>query len=220
VSTALARLRPRPETVGVIGALVLAELAVLGVYLATMPVAVTEVRYLLYPFLWLNASVLAVWRVSPRPATGRRRWLAAGVGVAYFLGLATVGGVLAESTATGVTVHWALPPGWGPMVLANVGPVRVAAAPYQVAGYLALAYLVYATLADAESSLVGSVVGLFSCVSCTLPLLAAVVSSLAGGAVAFGSASALSYDLSTAVFLLAVALLAWRPDAALLARLR
>jgi hypothetical protein len=57
-------------------------------------------------------------------------------------------------------------------------------------------------------------------VSCTLPLLAAVVSSLAGGAVAFGSASALSYDLSTAVFLLAVALLAWRPDAALLARLR
>jgi len=220
VSTALARLRPRRETVGVLGALALAELAVLGVYLATMPVAVTEPRYLLYPFVWLNASLLAVWRVSPRPSTARRRRLAAGVGVAYFLGLAAVGGVLAGSTASGVTVHWALPPGWGPMVLANVGPVRVAAAPYQVAGYAALAYLVYVTLADAESSLAGSVLGLFSCVSCTLPLLAAVVSSLAGGAVAFGSASALSYDLSTAVFLLAVALLAWRPDAALLGRLR
>ena len=220
MSAALARLRPRRETVGVLGALTLAELAVLAVYLATMPVAVTEVRYFLYPFVWLNASALALWRVTPRPATGRRRWLAAGVGVAYFLGLAAVGGVLAESTASGVTVHWALPPGWGPMVLANVGPVRVAATPYRVAGYLTLAYLVYATLADAETSLAGGFVGLFACVSCTLPLLAAVVSSLAGGAVAFGSAAALSYDLSTAVFLLAVALLAWRPDAALLARLR
>lgn len=220
MSAALARLRPRRETVGVLGALTLAELAVLAVYLATMPVAVTEVRYFLYPFVWLNASALALWRVTPRPATGRRRWLAAGVGVAYFLGLATVGGVLAASTASGVTVHWALPPGWGPMVLANVGPVRVAATPYRVAGYLTLAYLVYATLADAETSLAGGFVGLFACVSCTLPLLAAVVSSLAGGAVAFGSAAALSYDLSTAVFLLAVALLAWRPDAALLARLR
>ena len=220
MSTALARLRPRRETVGVLAALTLAELAVLGVYLATMPVAVTELRYFLYPFVWLNVSLLAFWRVTPRDVAGRRRWLAVGVGVAYFLALAAVGGVLAASTASGVTVHWALPPGWGPMVLAHVGPVRVAAAPYQVVGYLALAYLVYATLADAEASLAGGFVGLFACVSCTLPLLAAVVSSLAGGAVAFGSASALSYDLSTAVFVLAVALLAWRPDVALLRRLR
>lgn len=220
----LARLRPRRETVGALAALTLAEVAALAVYLAAMPVAVTELRYFLYPFAWLNASALAVWRVSPRVPAGewrRRRLAAAGVGAAYFLVLAAVGGVLAASgPGTGVTVHWALPPGWGPMVLADAGPVRVAAAPYRVAGYLALAYLVYATLADAEASLAGGVVGLFSCVSCTLPLLAAVVSSLAGGAVAFGSASALSYDLSTAVFLLAVALLAWRPDAALLGRLR
>lgn len=220
MSTALARLRPRRETVELLATLTLAELAALGVYLATMPVAVTELRYLLYPFVWLNAGALAVWRVTPRPASDRRRWLAAGAGVAYFLVLAAVGGVLAASTGSGVTVHWALPPGWGPMVLAHVGPVRVAAAPYRVAGYLALAYLVYATLVDAETSLAGGFVGLFACVSCTLPLLAAVVSSLAGGAVAFGSAAALSYDLSTAVFLLAVGLLAWRPDAALLGRLR
>ncbi len=220
MSTALARVRPRQETVGVLAALTLAEVAALAAYLAAMPVAVDELRYFLYPFVWLNASVLAVWRVTPRPANGRRRWLAAGVAAAYFLVLAAVGGILAASSGSGVTVYWMLPPGWGPMVLAHVGPVQVAAAPYRVAGYLALAYLVYATLADAETSLAGGLVGLFSCVSCTLPLLAAVVSSLAGGAVAFGTASALSYDLSTAVFVLAVALLAWRPDAALLGRLR
>ncbi|MDH5018980.1 DUF7546 family protein [Halobacterium rubrum] len=220
MSAALARVRPRRETVGVLATLALAEIAALAAYLAAMPVAVDELRYFLYPFVWLNASVLAVWRVTPRPANGRRRRLAAGVAAAYFLVLAAVGGILAASNGSGVTVYWALPPGWGPMMLAHVGPVRVAAAPYRVAGYLALAYLVYATLADAETSLAGGFVGLFSCVSCTLPLLAAVVSSLAGGAVAFGTASALSYDLSTAVFVLAVALLAWRPDAALLGRLR
>jgi hypothetical protein len=220
VSSALARVRPRRETVGVLATLALAEVAALAAYLAAMPVAVDELRYFLYPFVWLNASVLAVWRVTPRPANGRRRRLAAGVAAAYFLVLAAVGGILAASSGNGVTVYWTLPPGWGPMVLAHAGPVRVAATPYRVAGYLALAYLVYATLADAETSLAGGLVGLFSCVSCTLPLLAAVVSSLAGGAVAFGTASALSYDLSTAVFVLAVALLAWRPDAALLGRLR
>jgi hypothetical protein len=221
VTAELARVPVRRETVGVLGALTLTELAVLAAYLATMPVAVTDLRYFLYPFVWLNASALAVWRVTPRPANGRRRRLAVSVGVAYFLALAAVGGVLAASgPGTGLTVHWALPPGWGPMVLADVGPVRVAASPYRVAGYLALAYLVYATLADAETALAGGVLGLFACVSCALPLAAAVASSLAGGAVAFGSASALSYDLSTAVFLLAVALLAWRPDAALFRRLR
>ncbi|MCF2206250.1 hypothetical protein KVP02_00980, partial [Halobacterium salinarum] len=70
------------------------------------------------------------------------------------------------------------------------------------------------TLADAEASLVGGLVGVFTCVSCTLPVVAAVVSSLAGGAVAVGTASALSSDAATAVFVLAVGLLAWRPDAA------
>lgn len=186
--------RPRRETVGVLAALTLAELAALAAYLASVPVAITSSRYLLYPFVWLNVGAIAVWRVSPGPAA--------------------VSGVVAVGTGSGVTVHWALPPGWGPMVMGYVGPLRVAAAPYRIGGYLALAYLVYATLADAEASLVGGLVGVFTCVSCTLPVVAAVVSSLAGGAVAVGTASALSYDAATAVFVLAVGLLAWRPDAA------
>ncbi|MCF2239716.1 hypothetical protein KVP04_11390 [Halobacterium salinarum] len=206
--------RPRRETVGVLAALTLAELAALAAYLASVPVAITSSRYLLYPFVWLNVGAIAVWRVSPGPAGRRRRWLAAGAGAAYFLGLAAVSGVVAVGAGSGVTVHWALPPGWGPMVMGYVGPLRVAAAPYRIGGYLALAYLVYATLADAEASLVGGLVGVFTCVSCTLPVVAAVVSSLAGGAVAVGTASALSSDAATAVFVLAVGLLAWRPDAA------
>jgi hypothetical protein len=223
VSTrSLSRLAPRRSTVGVLGALCAIELAVLAAYLATMPVSVTKPRYVLYPFVWLNASVLAVWRVRSRTASevsARRRAGAAAVGAGYFLVLAWVGGVLAwNPMVDGVTVYWRLPPGWGPMAMAGVGPLRLAVTPYRVVGYLALAYLVSATVLDTGSGVAGGLVGLFSCVSCTLPLLATLVSGLAGGALAFGAASAWSLDLSTAVFLLAVALLVWRPGFALVER--
>lgn len=215
------RLRPRPETAAVFVALCVAEAAALAAFLVVMPVSVTAPRYFLYPFVWLNVAVLAVWRTDAGPAGTRRRLLAAGIGLAYFLVLAWVSGLVATAHhATGVTIHWSLPPGWGPLVVAGIGPLRIAPTPYQAAGYLALAYLVYATVLDAAASPTGIIAGAFSCVSCTLPVFAAVVSSLAGGAVAIGTATAWSYDLSTAVFLLAVALLVWRPDAAAIGRLR
>jgi hypothetical protein len=220
----VSRFLPRRETISVLGALCAVEFAVLAAYLATMPVSVTMPRYVLYPFVWVNASVLAVWRVRARrqpngAASARRRRLAALVGAGYFLALAWVGGVLAwNPMVEGVTVYWRLPPGWGPMAMAGVGPVRLAVTPYRVVGYLALAYLVYATLLETKSGLAGGLVGLFSCVSCTLPLLATLVSGLAGGALAVGAASAWSLDLSTAVFLLAVALLVWRPGFGLVQR--
>ena len=220
-ATALQRLRPQPETAAVFVLLCVAELVALAAYLAANPRTVTAPRYVLYPFVWLNVAVLAVWRTDAGPAGTQRRLLAGAVGLAYFLVLAWVGGLVATSHhAGGLTVYWGLPPGWGPLVIAGVGPLRIAPTPYQAAGYLALAYLVYATLLGATASPAGIVAGAFSCVSCTLPLFAAVGSSLAGGTVAAGAATAWSYDLSTAVFLLAVALLVWRPDVTAVARLR
>jgi len=224
-STALAgawrRVRPRPETAAVFVGLCVLEGAALAAYLATTPADVTAPRYLLYPFAWVNVAVLAVWRTEVTPGGRRRRLLAAAAGVAYFLVLAWVGGVVAPShSAGGVTVYWQLPPGWGPLVVADLGPLRVAPTPYLVGGYVALAYLVAATVVDAAASPAGALAGAFSCVSCALPVVAAVASSVTGGAVAVGAASAWSYDLSTAAFLLAVGLLVWRPDAAALARLR
>ncbi|WP_336035975.1 DUF7546 family protein [Halobacterium yunchengense] len=214
-------LRPAPETAAAFVALSVAELAVLAAYVAATPGDVTAVRYLLYPFAWLNAAALAVWRVDLAPASRRRRVLAAAAGAGYFLALAWVGGLVSPAHhAGGVTVYWGLPPGWGPLVVAIVGPARFAPTPYQAVGYLALAYLVAAAVRDADASLTGLVVGAFSCVSCTLPLLAAAVSAVAGGTVGVAASAAWSYDLSTLAFLSAVCLLAWRPDAALLSRLR
>jgi hypothetical protein len=51
---------------------------------------------------------------------------------------------------------------------------------------------------------------LVSCVSCTLPVLAALVSGVAGGSVT-AVATGFSYDLSTLVFVASVGLLYWRP---------
>ncbi|MFB6072129.1 MAG: hypothetical protein ABEJ88_04085 [Halobacterium sp.] len=220
MTAALDRWRPAPETAAAFVALCALELAALAAYLWTAPVSVTAPRYVLYPFAWLNAAALAVWRVRLPDGSRRRRVGTLAVGAGYFLALAWVGGVLGPSHGSGVAVYWRLPPGWGPLVISEVGPIRAVLAPYKVAGYLALAYLVGVAVLDADAGLAGGLVGAFSCVSCTLPLLATAVSSVAGGAVAFGSAAAWSYDLSTAAFLLAVALLVWRPDIGALGRLR
>mgnify|MGYP000365615809 CR=1 FL=1 len=90
--------------------------------------------------------------------------------------------------------------------------LRVVLEPYKEVGYLALAYLVYVTVLDAAGAAVSGMVGLFSCVSCTWPILGTVAAGLFGGtsalaAVALGHA----YGLSTLVFLSSVGLLWWRP---------
>ncbi len=84
--------------------------------------------------------------------------------------------------------------------------------PARVVGYLALGYLVYATVIDAAGAAVSGIVGLFSCVSCSWPILASLLSGVAGGGSALVAATFdFSYDISTVVFLVTVALLYWRP---------
>jgi hypothetical protein len=115
--------------------------------------------------------------------------------------------------ATGARIAWELPPGWGPAVLYGGGLVRLALIPYKLAGYAALAYLVYATVLDTAGSAVSGVVGLFSCVSCTWPIVGTVVSGIFGGTSAIAAvATSESYGLSTLVFVSAVGLLYYRPS--------
>lgn len=208
------RLRPRTETLAWGALLVTTEALAVLAYYAVADVQLTDPRFVVYPLVWINASLWAVARVRPPPSSQRRRWLAAGVGVAYFAALTYFGGVwtlAVPEAAPYLRVAW-LPPGWGPAVLyANAG-VAVAALPYKVVGYAALAYLVAATVLDAAGSALSGVVGLFSCVSCTWPILATVLSGVfgAGSAVA-AVATSQPYGVSTLVFLSAVALLVWRP---------
>jgi hypothetical protein len=201
----------------VAGALVGGELLLLAAYFALSSRSVLAPRYVLYPLVWINVGVVGVFAVDRPRADGRRRLLAAAVAVAYLAVLGWLDGTVAAGTGTGTggLRVLVLSPGWGPAVIYD-GVVRLALFPYRVVGYAALAYLVYALVADvAGSGLVGGAVGLLSCVSCTLPVAAAALSGLVGGSVGLTAAATatapLAYDLSTLAYVVSVGLLAWRP---------
>jgi hypothetical protein len=198
------RLPRRP--VEVLGAAIAAEAVAMAAYLLVVDPQVVAGRYLLYPFVWVNVALVAVVRAEPASGSRRVRGLGGLVAVAYLAALSVVAGVAAESTApAGVRVVWALPPGWGPAVLVHAAGLRVALLPYEVIGYAALGYLVYTAVVEARGAL-GGVLGLVSCVGCTLPVAAAVVGAVVGGGAALG-ATTWAYDLSTVAYVVSVVLL-------------
>lgn len=221
----LDRVRPSRDTLLWAGLLVNTEIILTVGYLVVADVTVTEWRYLAYPFVWINVGLWALVRTNPVPQSTRGRYLGAAVGAGYFLLLAYVGGLLAPGLAghhhatsaaghhhvTGWRIAW-LPPGWGPTLVYLGSAVKLTLMPYKLVGYAALAYLVYATVIDAAGSAVSGVLGLVSCVSCTWPVLASLVAGLAGsGTAVAAAANEWSYALGTAVFVVTVGLLRWRP---------
>ncbi|WP_135828012.1 DUF7546 family protein [Halorussus halobius] len=207
------RLRPSRDVLLWAGLLVNTEILLTFAYLLLADVRVQEWRFLVYPFVWLNVSVWALARTDPTPRSGRDRYLGLGVAVGYFLVLAYAGGLLmpAGHHATGWRVSW-LPPGWGPGLVYAGDLFRLSLLPYNVVGYLTLAYLVYATVLDAAGSALSGIVGLLSCVSCSWPVLASLLTGFAGAGTAVATAATeWTYALSTAVFVLTVGLLVWRP---------
>jgi len=193
---------------GVALAVVVALVALLFAYLATTGIRITSVRHALLPFVWIGVSVWLVLTLHERaitPSTGRS-WIAVAVGVGYFVLLAAVGSPLGLSTeATDLQVVWATP-GWGPMVLYAGSTFRVALVPFEVVGYLALTYAVYRAVTVTSRSVFAGTLALFSCVSCALPLLAAVA-GLFGASVATLHPGSATYDVATSVFVLTAVLL-------------
>jgi len=185
------------------------EFLLVVLYLLLVQGAATDPVLLAFPFVWLNVAAWVLLRVRPAPAGQRRRYLGAAVALGYGLVLGYVGGVLGlGGTGAGLRFVLAAPPGFAPSVVYSGATLAVVVTPWKVAGYLALAYLVYVTVVDASGGLAGGVLGLFSCVSCVLPILASVVGGFAGvGATLYQAALYQSYGLSTAVFLVSVGLL-------------
>lgn len=224
-NTISSRLRPHPETIIAGGILIGIEFLSVVVYLLLTSVIVTQPEYYVYPFIWINIALWALWRVNAPEANARRRLVAAAIAVGYFLVLGYVGGLYGPgigARATGLRIAvLGIPPGWGPALLYSGAWIRLALLPFKVIGYLVLAYLVYVTVLDTTGSAAVGLIGLFSCVSCTLPFIAAAVSGFLGGVSALVAlASAQSYRLSTAVFVLTILLLVWRPSAGSFSRLR
>lgn len=221
---AVRRLLPPTEELRWLGLLVALEAVALIAYFGLVGGAVTDVRYVVYPFVWINAGIWAVARSTPPRAPSRHRWVAAAIGGAYFLVLAFITGLIGidalehllagghahtHTVPPGLQVSMS-PPGWGPRVALVSEGAYLYLVPYRVIGYLALSYLLYVTVLDAITVAVSAAVGLASCVGCAFPLFTELAAGV-GGVALVGTISALSVDLSTAVFVVAVGLLYWRP---------
>lgn len=83
------------ERVVVGGGALLAEALLVVGYFGATAAEPTALRYVLYPFVWINVGVWAMWRVRPPKAGPRARRAAAAVAVTYFLVLAYATGLLA-----------------------------------------------------------------------------------------------------------------------------
>lgn len=220
LATRVQQFRPSREfTLGLTGLVVL-EVSLIGLYIRFSSGTITDPLILLYPFIWINVSVWAVLTTGPPSVSTRHRWIAGAIGVGYFVLLAAVGGLVTPGHAFHGHTHASsfrlvlttLPPGWAPAILYGGSFIGLALFPFRLIGYLALAYLVYVTLLDAAGSVVSGLIGLFSCVSCTWPVLGTVLTSVFGGTSAVALvAMNRPYGVSTLVFLSAVALLYWRP---------
>jgi len=192
-------------------AVVALEALLVAAYFDLTTATVTEPRYLVYPFVWINAGVWAVLRTTPRPGNRLHRLLGLSVAVGYFLVLLAVPGNVGLTGdgpgLAGLRIAW-YAPGWGP-ILAFDGPlVRFYLVPFEVVGYAALAYLVYATVLTVSRGALGGLLGLVTCVGCTVPVLAPLVGLLGGPAAGLvTTAYAWSYDLGTLFFLVSLGLL-------------
>jgi hypothetical protein len=219
----LRRTATRPAVLA-LGAVVLAELALLAGYLGLTGASATNVRYLLYPFVWINVAVWAVFTVNARTDPTRfARRVGLLIAAVYLLVLALAAGVLDVSlfgdghahvhagAGIDVSVFTALPPGWGPTVVLEAPAATLTFVPYKLVGYLALAYLTYVAVVDATVTAVSGAVGLLSCASCSWPVFASLLAAVLGGEAVASTLYAYSLDLSTVAFVAAVALLAWRP---------
>jgi len=197
-------------------AVLVAEAVAILVYANRPDVYVTNPWSMVYPIVWIDVSLFVVWRVGFErgvDAPVRRRWIAGALAVVYFVVLAHFGGLFGWfGQGNGLTVDFQLPPGASPSVLYSGSPLVLVLQPYKVLGYATLTYLVYRTVLSTAGSAISGVIGLFSCVSCSWPLIAVVASALFGGGSAV-AAAALTHDylLSTAIFLSSVGLLYWRP---------
>lgn len=216
-----ARLPPAdwPTEVQVLLVAIWAEMALLLGYFLATDASITTPRYVVYPFVWINAVLWAGMRTTTRRASRRLQAVAIAVAAAYFLLLANWAG-LVVLTGGG---HHPVPesvlglsfgsgsPGWA-RVRFITRTFAVSFVPFRVIGYLGLAYLVYAAVLDATSAVASGALGLLSCLSCSFPIVASAVTGVWGGSVtAMSTVFAHSVDISTLAFLVSVGLLYWRP---------
>lgn len=195
------------------------QLAVIFLYIR-VSTAETTFLTLIYPVIWITVGLSVILTTGPVDGTPRTKRFATGISVVYFGVLAAASGIISLGTVFtgaagphGIRVALAtVPPGWGPAVMYSGSYLNLVLIPFELVGYIALTYLVYITIIDVSGSALTGVIGLFSCVSCTWPILGTVLAGVFGSSsVVITFATNQPYGFSTIVFVTAVGLLYWRP---------
>ena len=194
----------RPEVAVVVATVIQAIVVV--VYASVADASITSTTNVAVPFIWINLGLWGVLRIG-WPTDGRRR-LAAAIATGYVVALFVAAGIIQfGATTTAANVYW-LVPGWGPLVTIQAEFVTLALVPYRVIGYLALGVLVFSVVARTAAGALTGLLGVFSCVGCTFPLLVTVFGGLGGvvssSAIAGGTVSALGTAVYTATVVLLV----------------
>ncbi len=207
------------STSGIILGILVLHLFVILLYVR-VSTAETTLLTLAYPVIWIAVGLSVILTTDPGDATPRTKRRALGISFGYFGLLAAASGIISLGTIfTGTAeplgvriVLSTVPPGWGPALMYSGSYLNLVLIPFELIGYIALTYLVYVTILDVSGSVVTGLVGLFSCVSCTWPILGTVIASVFGSSsVVITFATNQPYGFSTIVFLTAIGLLYWRP---------
>lgn len=184
---------------GVTLAVLVGHVALIFGYIAWTNTVVESTRHVMYPVAWVTLSVFLVSffsRYGPNPSQSR---VAVGIGLGYLLLLAVVGSPVGLGDGTiSSSVVWATP-GWGPIFLYGAGPIQGALMPFELIGYAALSYGVACAVAASSRGVLAGVVGVFTCIGCVLPIVAALAGLFGGTAAALQPAN-INYGLATGIF--------------------
>jgi hypothetical protein len=200
--------------------LLFATQLIIGIaYAVVVDAPIPNFRYYLIPFVWITIGILAVWYTTPSNRNTQHTIIGAIVAVSYFFLILYLSGMIGptraaiEATAgsSSIGVEWHRPLGWGPILTYSGNRFAVTLIPYQVIGYLALSYLIYAAILDISKSATAGVIGLAPCPGCAAPLLAPLLAGAAGTSSAFVFLISYTYEIATILFVGAVGLLYWQP---------
>lgn len=184
--------------------------AVIVYFLLTDATPTGELRYLAYPIVWTTLGLWVLVDVEPDPGSRAHAFAAGALATLYFGVLLWIPGNIGLTPADSM-ITWRVEmyaPGWGPLVAATTPWIRVFLVPFEVIGYLGLAFLVYANVLTLARGALSSVLGLVTCVGCTVPVLVPLLGVLGGPATSLTTtAYAWSYDIGTAIFVVTVGLL-------------
>lgn len=184
--------------------------AVFAYFELTAATPTEQLRYLLYPLVWMTVAVWAMLAVDLEAETRLQAALGSSIGLVYFLGVLWIPGNIGLGAAGSEFVLRVemYSPGWGPLLVVTGPWLRLFLVPFEVLGYAGLAYLLTANVLKLSRETLSGALGLVTCVGCTVPVLVPVMGLLGGPATSLTTtAYAYSYDIGTVLYVLTVGLL-------------